>query len=314
MNPLCVSHGEDPDGIICATFVKRLNGAAIRLATYDDLEETLGTIQPPVTELFVCDLSIREDLAPEILRINGFAPVTLVDHHPTARPVLESLKDTGVTVIYSPLDCAAVLLYHRYRATLGQDGARLAAYAAVSDLFEEGPIARRLLSNMDRLFVCHEALILHHALQQHPSTQFKRRVVEELSHGAFPHRIEGMTAAATDQLEHTATLLTTLPSSATKLTKLAHVDGEGEPSTGMIATLLLESTGVAVGLCYKRRAAGVTNVSVRGAVDLERHLGEITQRLAGRYGGFGGGHSRASGASLPTPSLMDFIRDFDDAL
>ena len=90
--------------------------------------------------------------------------------------------------------------------------------------------------------------------------------------------------------------------------------GEGEHSAGVIASLLLESTGVAVGLCYKRRGEGVTNVSVRGATDLDSHLGEITQRLAEKYGGFGGGHSRASGASLPTQNLLNFIRDFDDAL
>lgn len=314
MNALCISHGEDPDGIVCATLVKSLNGASIRLATYDDLEETLQAIQPPLTELFVCDLSIREDLATEILRINRFTSITLVDHHPTARPVLESLKNAGVNVIYSHLDCAGVLLYHQYRSTLGQEAARLAAYAAVSDLFEDGPLARGLLSKMDRLFVRHEALILHHALQLNPSTQFKRKIIEELSNWTFPHQIEGMTNAATEQLEYTATLMTTLPSRASKLTKLAYVDGEGEHSAGVIASLLLESTGVAVGLCYKRRGEGVTNVSVRGATDLDSHLGEITQRLAEKYGGFGGGHSRASGASLPTQNLLNFIRDFDDAL
>jgi hypothetical protein len=71
MNALCVSHGEDPDDIVCATFVKRLYGVAIRLATYDDLEETLRAIQPPITKLVVCDLSIRGDRAPEMLRIRS---------------------------------------------------------------------------------------------------------------------------------------------------------------------------------------------------------------------------------------------------
>jgi len=40
-------------------------------------------------------------------------------------------------------------------------------------------------------------------------------------------------------------------------------------------------------------------------------LGEATKRLAKRYGGFGGGHKRAGGASIPRKDGIAFIKDLE---
>jgi len=39
--------------------------------------------------------------------------------------------------------------------------------------------------------------------------------------------------------------------------------------------------------------------------------GEATKRLAKRYGGFGGGHKRAGGASIPRKDCIAFIKDLE---
>lgn len=314
MKKACVSHGEDADGLICAALLRRHRDASTMLITYDDLLDLLRSVEPTVEELYICDLNVREELVDEILRIRGFADITVVDHHPTREGVMGRLKLAGVTVVHSLLDCASALLYDHFRNKLGREAARLAAYAAVSDQFEDGPIASELLSGLDRQFVQHEALILAHALHRETTSGFRSLVVEELSRFSYPHRIEGVVEAALTHLEHMAGLMDILPAKASRLRRLAYVGAVDGTSTGSVASLLVDVMGVDVGVCYKRENEDNLNISIRGRRGLRIHLGEITRRLAERYGGFGGGHMRASGASIPARNPLKFIRDLGEEL
>jgi len=87
------------------------------------------------------------------------------------------------------LDSASALLYNHFRDRLTKNAARLAAYAAVSDQFEEGPIATELLTKFDKQLIQHEALILNYALHYRKDAEFKSTIVEELSRLTFPHQI-----------------------------------------------------------------------------------------------------------------------------
>ncbi|MEM3005697.1 MAG: DHH family phosphoesterase [Candidatus Bathyarchaeia archaeon] len=310
----CISHGEDADGLICAAFLANLKGAKPILVTYDDFKEALGEVKPPTAELYICDLCAREELVKEILRIGEFARVVIVDHHPTAGFLLQELERGGVQVVYSPEDCASALLYDHYNREMGREEARLAAYAAISDQFEEGPIASRLLSMFDRHLIQHEALILTHALFKVTSNDFRRRMVEELRRYTIPHRIPGLVEAAVSYLEHTATLMEELKSKAVRLRRLAYFDASGEPSTGAVANLILDALDVDVGVSYKPSIGGRVNISIRGRRGIGLHLGIITREVAMKHGGFGGGHDRASGASIPRESLLRFIEDLEEAL
>ena len=153
---VCISHAEDADGLICGAILKHLLDASILLVTYDDLEEALKSVSSPMEEVYICDLNIRKELCQEIEKITRFSRVTFVDHHPTDAEVIERLQHSGVTVVYSPLDCSSVLL-HNHQEKLDWKAARLAAYAAVSDHFEDGPMASKLMARFDRHFVQHEA-------------------------------------------------------------------------------------------------------------------------------------------------------------
>ena len=307
---LCVSHGEDADGLICAALLRRLKNSSPILVDYDGFEGALMAVEPPVRELHICDLNVREALRGEILRINGFADVTIVDHHPASEGLLEGLVEEGVTVVHSPLDCASVLLYDLYREGLGRAAGRLAAYAAWADQFEDGPIASRLLWDYDRQLVQHEALILAHAIVRTQTPGFWHPLVVELSELAFPHEIPGVLDAALAHLGDMTDLIGALPKSAVRLGRLAYLEALGDEAIGTVANLILDALGVDVGLCYKAKDEGRVNVSMRSRRGLKFHLGEITRRVASEHDGFGGGHKRASGASLPASSLRGFIDDF----
>ncbi len=306
---LCISHGEDADGLICAALLHRMRGASPILVTYDDLLEALKGVKPQVDELYICDLNIREALLVEIIRINGFARITIVDHHASVEGLLESLVERRVKVLHDVRDCTSVILYDHFREELGREAGRLAAYAAWADQFEDGPIAARLLWDYDRQFVQHEALILAHAIARTQEPGFWRLIVDELSGLAFPHEIPGVVEAALAHLRESSEMIARLPAAATRLGRLAYVEAEGEEPIGTVANLIVDALGVEVGLCYKVKAGSRVSVSLRSMRGLAFHLGEITRRVAAGRGGFGGGHKRASGASLPLHSLEGFISD-----
>ncbi len=311
---VCISHAEDADGLICAAYLRHLMDVSTLLVTYDEFENALKSVRSSTNEVYICDLNIREEFYEEIQRITRFASVTLIDHHPTDVEMVEILKQSGVTVIYNPLDCASVLLFDYFKKKLSRKAARLAAYAAVSDQFEDGPIASNILARLDRQFVQHEALILTHALYQKTTSKFRSSIVEELSRFSFPHKIKGVVEASLIYLEHTSMLLENLPTKASRIGRLAYVEGTYGISIGAVAGLLVDAMNVDVGVCYKRVENGLMNLSIRGRRGLEIHLGAITKRMAKRYSGFGGGHKRASGASIPRNNYLEFIRDLEREL
>lgn len=306
MTSHAIVHGDDADGLTCGAFLKRLTGCDVYLANYDNLEIALAKVQPPVTSLTICDLNVREALEGEFIRIRGFAEITIIDHHQMDAAFMDRLRELGVNVTLGTQDCAAVLVYEAHREKLGRDAARLAAYAAISDMFEDGPAASAILARMDKKFAQHEAQILTHALGKDQTLDFKRHIMDWLSRYSYPHRIPGAVDTAIRGLEDMATVMEAIPSAATVRGRVAIMEAVGDHSTGAMANLLMDALGVDVGVSYKANGEYV-NVSLRGMTGLSEHLGDLAKALGHRLGGFGGGHQRASGVKLPKDKLDAFI-------
>jgi hypothetical protein len=201
-----------------------------------------------------------------------------------------------------------------FKCQLSKNAARLAAYAAISDRFEEGPIASKLLPQFEQQLTQHEALILTHALQNKIDHVFRSLIVTELSRFTAPHRIQGVTAAAITYIEKMTHLLETLSTKASRSEKLAYIENTSRTSLGGVASLLLEAMDVDVGVCFQNGPDEMTNLSLRGGPQLTVHLGTITTHLAKKHGGFGGGHEKASGARISKSHLKKFIRDLEHAI
>lgn len=303
-----ITHGDDPDGLICAALLRHLFGAEAILANYDDFEEALERIGPGYDSLYITDLNLREALIMQIKRIREFATVVVIDHHPIEPTLSAWLSRIGVEIIHDTTDCASVLVYDHFKEKLEKDAERLAAYAAVSDMFEDGPIASKLMDGMDRKFVQHEALMLGAALGSDQSQSFKERIVEELSHYAYPHRITGVVEASVSQLEKIVRIKETIPGRVKVLGRLAYMECGDDLSTGEVANIVMDKILAPVGLCWKDQGEMV-NISMRGERRIPEHLGDIAARLSKKYGGFGGGHARASGAKVPKGKLEVFLAD-----
>lgn len=308
MTVFTIIHGDDVDGLTCGAFIKRVKGGEFYLANYDNLDNALAKVNPPVDTLYICDLNIRDSLEPELLRIRKFASINIIDHHQMSPELLERLRKIGVNIRLETSDCAAMLVYDTFKSNLGLEGQRLAAYAAISDMFEDGPLADPILSKLDRKFAQHEAQLLTHALSSDQSIDFKRMVMDELSKYSYPHRIEGVVEKAILCLEEMTRIKEAIPDNSEVFGRVALMEATGDNSTGGISNLLIDTLGVDVGISYKVNEE-YYNISLRGEKELEEHLGDISKELGVKYEGFGGGHQRASGIKVPKENLKKLLEE-----
>lgn len=308
-----ITHGDDVDGITSGALLIKLFQAKVILANYDNLDEALNSILSDVDRLFITDLNLRETLLPQIAEIRKHTVVTVIDHHPMDKGLADALRALGVEIVNDTSDCASAIVYNHFKDRLEPDAARLSAYAAVSDMFEDGPVASRLMDGMDRKFVQHEALMLSAALGADQSESFKKRLLDELSQYAYPHKIKGVVKASIAQLEKIVKIKGTVLRRAKRMGRLAVMECEDESSTGEVANIVMDTLLIAVGMCWKDQGEMV-NISLRGERRLTEHLGELASKLSKKYGGFGGGHNRASGAKVPQNKLNAFIEDLAAAL
>ena len=308
-----ITHGDDLDGLTCGALLIHLFDAVVTPANYDDLEEALASVRKDVNRLFITDLNLREALIPLIEGITAHASVTIIDHHPMETGLARHLRGLGVEIVHDLRDCASALVYDHFKDKLEIDAARLAAYAAVSDMFEDGPIASRLMDGMDRKFVQHEALMLSAALGRNQSNTFKVRLLRELSNYVYPHRIRGVVKASVDQLEKIVRIKETIRGKAHVMGRLAIMECGDDSSTGEVANIVMDTMLVPVGMCWKDQGE-IVNISLRGERRLPEHLGDLVAKVSAKYGGFGGGHARASGAKVSKEKLKAFIEDIAMAL
>lgn len=310
---LSIVHGDDADGLTCGAFLKRVKGGEVYLANYDSLENALQKVNPPVDMLYICDLNIRDALEPELLRIREFANIHIIDHHQMSPEFMERLRKVGITIRLEIEDCASMLVYDTFKHQLGQEGKRLAAYAAISDMFENGPLGDKIMSKLDRKFAQHEAQLLTHALGANQTMEFKRLVLEELSKYSYPHRIPGLVEKAIESLEEMTQMKEQIPDNAVVKGRIAIMESINDYSTGGISNLLIDTLGIDVGISYKANGE-FYNMSLRGEKMLEEHLGDMCKEIAGKHGGFGGGHQRASGMKVPREHLQAVLDEFDARL
>ena len=285
-----------------------MKGGEIYLANYDNLENALDKVRPPVDTLYICDLNIRDSLEPELRRIGEFATINIIDHHQMSPGLMEKLQEMGVNIRLDTDDCAGVLVYDTFKDELGFEARRIAAYAAISDMFENGPLADPILSKMDRKFTQHEAQLLTHALSSDQTIEFKRMVMNELSKYSYPHRIEGVVEKAIQCLEEMTRIKEIIPESAEVIGRVAIMEATGDNSTGSISNLLIDTLGVDVGISFKANDE-YYNLSLRGEKELKEHLGDISKELGLKYDGFGGGHQRASGIKVPKENLKPLLNE-----
>jgi len=316
-NIICISHSSDVDGLASAALVRIARGADVRLVGYSDLIKILRDVKE-ASELYICDLGLSPETSQpflnEVDRIGGFAKVTYIDHHPKVGNYKRILSP-NFKVVHSLEDCTAALTYNQFRDFLPKSASIIAAYAALSDYLEKGPIASKILDLYDRTLLYYEASVLAYAIERLGDSSSKLKViVDGLSRLKYPHEIEGVAEVALQQARRVTAFLKKLEKEGKVKGRYAYIDSKSFPKSAA-ANLVRCFFETPVGVAYTLKDdSSFVELSLRASQDYTYDLGSITQRLASKLGGFGGGHPKASGARIPKESLQQFFQDLDELL
>ena len=308
---MCVSHIKDIDGLVSVALIKLATKSHFLLANYGNINDCLRRIHDTYQLIYICDLGINETLIKEFARIRKFADLIYIDHHPLDSSLLDSLHNLGVQVIHNQLDCAGVLTYNLFHSDFSHEAGLLACYAAISDRLENGPLAKKLLPHYDRDFVLQETMLLSYAIEKADSN-YKKKLVNWLAELEYPHRMPDVMKLACEQIERVAVLRGQLGSRSQRIGDIFYADS-GEFSPGTIANLLMDicAANVCVGIDTNKQTE-ISDLSIRASPKVKINLGKKVSKLAKRFGGIGGGHSKASGARIPASKLVEFLQALDD--
>ena len=314
MKASIISHSADVDGLMAAFFVmvreeSRGNSVEVKFSDYDDMLFNLEASDGQL--IYVCDLGIDKEKEQRLVnlvkdKIAYGASVTYIDHHPDDPTVLRALSDLGVNVIHSLDDCAGVLAYSSFQEEIPQRYAIYAAYAAIGDHMEKGKIASQIMAKVDSILAYFEASVLTLAIDK--KDNIKSGLLAYLKQSPFSHSYPGVMEAATKQLAQ----MEEFSKRQFHLERGSHYSWAHSDCsffTGRAATLMLQLLPIDVAVAYKLdEERGAYDVSFRCATDVDIDLGILAHDVATWVGGTGGGHKKASGASVPSNKLEDFLK------
>ena len=308
----CISHRKDVDGLGSGAMAVAATGGKIILSDYDDFVDNLRKVPDDADRLVITDLAADSadfDLyLDEVKRIARHADVTHIDHHHMSPSAKSKVRKAGVRLVHDVTECASVLTYKTFKASLPERARLIALCGAVTDYMDDSPMGKKLMEQGDRQFVLLEATLLAEALGRKGSDEeFPEMVVEELSRMKHPHEIKGVPEAAIEQLRIEAKLGEIVKVQGKKLGHLAYMVTE-EHSTGNVAKLLIGAFEVPVGVAMKEKQGGWYEVSLRSTSENSTHLGTTIGKIALHLGGSGGGHQRAAGCRIPVGRADEMLK------
>jgi len=315
---VCISHKEDPDGLVSAALIKRLYRTEVILADYSDMIKRIEDTSnyDDLEHLFICDLGLskaNEARFIELLEdIAERAKVTYIDHHYLNDTSKDRLTSSGVELIHTIDECTSIIIY----SNLMHDNnnyngyyAILAGLAAITDELSNKKIASIIVNRYDKHFLEFEATMLAYAIynNQH-NDEYLSFLVDELSEGKMPHAIDYVLEHARVYADKVTKCISIISKDAKRIGgNIVYIQADDLPAS-TISNMLLAMYGndVRVTIAYKQRGDR-TVVSIRGTNLCRLHLGRIVNDIATSMGGSGGGHDRACGAMIPKGSVEEFI-------
>jgi len=319
---VCLSHKEDADGISAAALIQQAFGSESFLVDYPEQMDVLQMIAADKTlkSLYICDLGLskkNQDMFVEILAglRKRRVTVTYIDHHDIDPKIAKALEDMKVKMIHDIKECSTVQVYEKYKSKLADHAAFVAACAAITDYMEDRPKASKLLQVFDRQFALINATVLTYNIVGHQKDpDYLLYLVDELANSKYPHDIPNAFEFAQLQVSRLADIFSQVKKGTKILKNLGYMEITDAGASGAV-NFVLGLSKKNVGIAYKERVnEKIYAVSIRGAKSCKTHLGKLTNRIATKLGGSGGGHDRACGAVIPKDKIKMFIREFNKEL
>ena len=319
---VCVSHKEDCDGISSAALIKQAFGGETILVDYPGMMDDMEPLRndESLKELYICDLGLNKknecDFVEFLTQLRKRSvKIAYIDHHDLDKNIIKQLEKINVKVVHDTNECASVQVYETYKKKLNDHAAFIAACAAITDYMEDRPLGSKLLQIFDRQFALISATVMTYNIvghQKEPDYLFY--LVDELSESKYPHEIPNSYEFAQLQVEKLASIISKVKENMKLKKNLGYMEITDSGASGAV-NFVLGLSGKDVGIAYKERVDyGVYAVSVRGSKQCKTHLGKLINKISTDFGGSGGGHDKACGASIPKDKLTKFINAINSSL
>ena len=319
---VCVSHEEDADGISSAALIKQAFGGNTILVDYPGMMDAMQPLRndEQLKQLFICHLWLNKKNESDFVELlltlrKRKVKVTYIDHHDLDKKIINQLEKNKVKVIHDVNECTTVQVYNAFKNKLTDHSAFIAACAAITDYMEDRPIGSKLLQIFDRQFALISATVLTYNIVGHQKEpDYLLYLVDELSESKYPHNIPNTYEFAQIQVGKLAEIISKVKKSMKTKKNLGYMEITDSGASGAV-NFVLGLSGKDVGVAYKERTDyGIYAVSIRGSKTCKVHLGKLVNKLSTKFGGSGGGHDKACGASIPKSEINKFINTLNKEL
>jgi len=319
---VCVSHEEDADGISSAALIKQAFGGNTILVDYPGMMDAMQPLRndEQLKQLFICDLGLNKKNESDFVELlltlrKRKVKITYIDHHDLDKKIINQLEKNKVKVIHDVNECTTVQVYNAFKNKLTDHSAFIAACAAITDYMEDRPIGSKLLQIFDRQFALISATVLTYNIVGHQKEpDYLLYLVDELSESKYPHNIPNTYEFAQIQVGKLAEIISKVKKSMKTKKNLGYMEITDSGASGAV-NFVLGLSGKDVGVAYKERTDyGIYAVSIRGSKTCKVHLGKLVNKLSTKFGGSGGGHDKACGASIPKSEINKFINTLNKEL
>lgn len=321
IDSVCLSHKEDPDGIISAVLIKQLFSSNVFLTDYGDLMNTLRSIIKNYTfkQIFICDLALKLSNVDEffkllsIIKQNG-TKIWFIDHHMLPDELKKKFEELGVMLLHLETDCTSAIIYENFKDNLKKNAELLVACACITDGMENGSIAQRVLRNNEKMFtLLNSALIWYGVKQNQNKLKELQKILSSLSSGKLPFeiitKIDSFRSLLSNEFK-----LNEYVENGTKHYKNFNCLKIHDGKLSNFATRLLLGSEKAICLVHKDFDNGSAQELVILSSKKNKNLGLITNILSGKFHGSGGGDPKKSAAIIPTENFNDFLNSLDSEL
>ena len=319
---VCVSHEEDADGICSAALIKQAFGGETILVDYPGMMDSMEPLRNDETlkDVFICELGLNKKNELEFVELlltlrKRKVKVTYIDHHDLDRKIIRKLEQNNVKVLHDTNECTTVQVYNAFKKKLNDHAAFVAACAAITDYMEDRPLGSKALQIFDRQFALISATVLTYNIVGHQNDpDYLLYLVDELSESKYPHEIPNSYEFAQMQVGKLAEIISKVKKSLKVKKNLGYMEITDSGASGAV-NFVLGLSGKDVGVAYKERVDyGIYAVSVRGSKTCKIHLGKLVNKLSTKFGGSGGGHDKACGASIPKSQITKFVNALNTEL
>ena len=315
---ICISHREDPDGVISAVLIKQLFNADVFLTDYAEFMKTLQSVIKNYNfkQIFICDLALKLSNIDEFFNIlskikQTGAKMWFVDHHMLPEGTKKRFDELDVLLLHQETDCTSAIIYENFKDGLKRNAELLTVCACITDNMENGKIAQQIIKNNEKMFaLLNSALIWYSISKNQHNVKELYKLLNYLHSGRLPFEIikdidgfQNLLAKEFKLIEHMDDVRHYKNFDCLKIhnNKLSN-----------FATRLLSKSEKTICLVHRDFDSGsAQELVIISSNNKDRDLGLITNVLSKKFGGSGGGDPAKSAAIIPNENFDNFLTSLD---